>query len=157
MPATLCTTHDEVHLRLEERVWRTIEALIALDPAAAVGHFREFADGLDTHMTIEDQLVIPAWRPLAPADGPGRVDHLEGDHVVLVRLVAEIRGFLADATDLRTILKRLPAVYRLLGVMEHHTMREERVYRTLESTLPSDAREHLTGRLAALVERLSDG
>lgn len=157
MAPTLCTVHDEVHLRLEERVYRTLEALIALDPASAVRHFREFSEGLALHMAIEDELVIPAWRPHAPVDGPGRADHLEGDHVVLVRLMGEIQGFLGEPVDLRTILKRLPSVYRLLGVMEHHTMREERVYRFLEGSLPSDACEHLTARLAALVDRLADG
>lgn len=157
MTPTLSSVHDEVHVRLEERVWRTVEGMVTLDRDAAVRNFRLFAEVLDAHMTIEDQLVIPAWRPYAPKEGTGRVDHLEGDHVVLVRLVSEIHGFLPEKADLRATLHQLPSVYRLLGVLEHHTLREVPVYRTLETALPSDAREHLTARLAALVDRLGDG
>lgn len=157
MTTSAAVIHEELHRLLEERVWRTLEALVTLDGEQARRHFRLFAEVLDAHMTVEDQLVIPAWRPLAPVDGPGRVDHLEGDHIVLVRLVGEIAGFLPAQADLRTTLQRLPSVYRLLGVLEHHTMREATVYRTLEGALPSDVRERLTGLLVGLVDRLSDG
>lgn len=156
MATPVAAVHEELHRLLEERVWRTLEALVTLDAERARGHFRLFTEVLDAHMTVEDQLVIPAWRPLAPVEGPGRVDHLEGDHVVLVRLIAEITGFLPAQADLRTTLQRLPAVYRLLGVLEHHTVREATVYRVLEGALPPDVRDRLTALLVGLVDRLSD-
>lgn len=156
MTTSLTAVHDALHRLLEERVWRTLEALVRLDGASARLAFGELAEALDEHMRVEDQLVIPAWRPLAPTEGPGRVDHLEGDHVVLVRLTREIAGFLPEPMDLRTTLQRLPSVYRLLGVLEHHTVREEAVYRALEERLPSDARGTLTAAHLALVERLRD-
>ncbi len=156
MTTSLAAVHDAVHRLLEERVWRTLEALVVQDGARARGEFGEFAAALHEHMAVEDRLVIPAWRPLAPTDGPGRVDHLEGDHVVLVRLVSEISGFLPEPMDLRATLQRLPSVYRLLGVLEHHTVREESVYRVLEERLPDEARATLTAAHLALVERLRD-
>ena len=99
---------------------------------------------------------VPPSARLAPTEGPGRVDHLEGDHVVLVRLVTEIAGFLPEQADLRTTLQRLPSLYRLLGVLEHHTVREVTVYPALEEQLPEDVRTSLTAALSALVERLMD-
>ncbi|MBI1945651.1 MAG: hemerythrin domain-containing protein [Deltaproteobacteria bacterium] len=156
MPDSLAVVHDALHRLLEERVWRTLESLVVLDGEQARRHFRLFSEALDQHMAVEDRLVIPAWRPLAPTQGPGRVDHLEGDHVVLVRLTAEIAGFLPEQADLRTTLQRLPSVYRLLGVLEHHTVREQTVYRVLEERLPTEARAELTAAHSALVERLRD-
>ena len=156
MSTSVAVVHDALHQLLEERVWRTLEALVTLDAELARRHFRLFAEVLDAHMAVEEQLVIPAWRPLAPTEGPGRVDHLEGDHVVLVRLVTEIAGFLPEQADLRTTLQRLPSLYRLLGVLEHHTVREVTVYPALEEQLPEDVRTSLTAALSALVERLMD-
>ncbi|MCC7074485.1 MAG: hemerythrin domain-containing protein [Deltaproteobacteria bacterium] len=156
MAPSLAVVHDALHRLLEERVWRTLEALVTQDGARARCAFEEFATALDEHMGVEDLLVIPAWRPLAPRDGPGRVDHLEGDHVVLVRLVREISAFLPEPMDLRTTLQRLPSVYRLLGVLEHHTVREDAVYRALEERLASEDRATLTAAHLALVERLRD-
>jgi len=156
MVASIVSVHDELHRRLEERVWRLLEAMATRDTPQALRHFHLFATVLDAHMAIENERVIPAWRPLVPAEGPGRVDHLEGDHVILVREVTEIRGFLPEPGDLRTTLHRLPVVYRLLSVLEHHTAREVPVYRALETALSTAARADLAALLSGLVDRLED-
>jgi hypothetical protein len=138
---TLVDQHRAVHALLEERLWQALEALVLRDRAAAAAAFSSFARLLAKHMAFEDVAVLPRYAPHAPADGPGRLDHVQGDHVILKRHVEDIGGWLAalpaDAA-LRTILAGLPALYRILQVLEHHTLREERVYGAIEEHGLSD-------------------
>jgi hypothetical protein len=103
---------------------------------------------------------MPAYAPLAPADGPGRVDHVAGDHVILTRTLAAAHDALAELTaggTARVVLERLPTVQRVIATLEHHTLREARVYETIETIetiatmepLAKAARAHV----AALTER----
>lgn len=153
----LVDAHTDVHVWLEDRVYDVLEALVARDLSRARAAWRSFVAVLDEHMAFEDQHVMRAYEDTAPADGPGRADHVEGDHTILVRHTAAIEDVLAaldDRTTLRAILEALPVFYRLLGTLEHHTMREATyVYPALARTVPAARAHDVIVALRGLVDR----
>ena len=153
----LLDAHAAVHRWLEERAYATIEALVATDVVRARVLFDGFARVLAEHMAFEDERVLPVYTRVAPKDGPGRADHVEGDHTILRRHVDAIVALLdeVEGAPLRAVLERLPVVYRLLGTLEHHTAREQNnVYPALARALPS-AIDDVTAALTGLVKRAS--
>lgn len=144
--------HLAVHAWIEEHTYRMIEALVTsrFDDARAL--FARITRILDEHMAFEDAHVLPVYRKVAPADGPGRADHVDGDHVILKRHVVSIAQTLDEMTDLRSVLERLPIVYRLLGTLEHHTAREQNnMYPAVERALDDAGRQHVATALLDLV------
>lgn len=155
--ATLVDAHLALHVLLEDRAYLVLEALVAVDVSTARARFDVLAALLEEHMAFEEEHVLPFYRSVAPKDGPGRADHVDGDHVILRRQVDAIDAALVEmeaASTLRAVLERLPALYRLLATLEHHTAREQRtVYPTLERELDAAFRDDVTAALKALVER----
>lgn len=148
--------HGAVHAWLEARTYEILEALVRLRLADARSTFEHMARVLDAHMAFEEARVLPAYRKVAPTDGPGRADHVDGDHTILQRHVVAIREMLdalmetctdtASSTDrqLRHVLARLPVVYRLLSTLEHHTAREQQ---SVYPALPADVATGLVPEL----------
>lgn len=157
----LVAANAAVHRRCEDEAYGVLEALVHLDVAAATARLRTLVDLLEDHMAFEEERVMPAYAPLAPVDGPGRADHLAGDHTILHRHLALIDAMLgglaaaqANASlDLRRVLEELPAVYRLLATLDHHTTREQsHVYPALARALPATEGDELARQIRA-VER----
>lgn len=135
-----------------------VENLVVLDIPAARRRLALFAGILADHMRIEDEQVLPAWRPLASRKGPHRVEHVEADHVIIRRHLKDLTSTLRALrpSGLRDVLRVLPKAYRLLGVIEHHTVREAPIYRVLEERLPSGPREKLSRSLQKLLTKFPD-
>lgn len=154
---SLVDAHLAVHRWLEDRAYLVLEALVACDVSTARARFDGLAAILEEHMAFEEQHVLPCYRSVAPSDGPGRADHVDGDHVILRRHVDAIDGALVEveaASTMRAVLERLPVVYRLLATLEHHTAREQQsVYPALERALDRALCDDVTLALKALVER----
>lgn len=157
--SALVAANAAVHRRCEDEAYGVLEALVRLDVTAATARFRALVDLLEEHMAFEEEHVMPAYAPLAPADGPGRADHLAGDHTILHRHLALIDATLgglaatgADASlGLRRVLEELPAVYRLLATLEHHTTREQsHVYPALARALPAAEADALARQIRAV-------
>lgn len=155
--AALVDAHLAVHRWLEDRAYLVLEALVARDVSTARARFDVLASILEEHMAFEEERVLPFYRSVAPPDGPGRADHVDGDHVILRRNVDAIDGALVEmeaASALRAVLERLPIVYRLIATLEHHTAREQQsVYPALERSLDGAALDDVTAALKALVDR----
>lgn len=149
--ADLVTAHARVHAWLEDNTYA-----VRVDDAQAL--FARVARLLREHMAFEDRHVMPMYKSVAPADGPGRADHVDGDHVILLRHVEAIDALLADldGASLRDVVTRLPVVYRLLATLEHHTAREQaNVYPALARLLHGDeaGRHKIAQALLDLVAR----
>jgi hypothetical protein len=125
MSEPLLEAHAAVHAWIEEHTYRMIEALVTSRHDDARATFARIAHVLDVHMAFEDAHVLPVYRTVAPADGPGRADHIDGDHVILQRHLAAIADAVAEMSDLRSVLERLPTIYKLIATLEHHTTREQ--------------------------------
>jgi hypothetical protein len=154
---SVIAAHDRHHERLRELLFALLARLVGVDVAAARACFAVFVDELRAGLALEDELVLPAYRPLPPAQaGAGRVDHVDGDHVILLRGVDFVAAFLdevAAAPTLRTVLEGLPHVYRLLGTLEHHGERERRhVYPAAVPAMGDDERARLGAALRRLVD-----
>ncbi len=121
----LLDAHLAVHMWIEEHTYRMIEALVTSRYDEGRALFARITRVLDVHMAFEDEHCLPAYRTVAPADGPGRADHVDGDHVILKRHLAAMDEALDEMSGLRSVLERLPVVYRLIATLEHHTTREQ--------------------------------
>lgn len=144
--ADLVTAHARVHAWLEDSTYAMIEALVQLRIDDARARFAQLARLLREHMAFEEREVMPVYESVAPADGPGRADHVQGDHVILLRHIDAIDAVLTelDGASLRDVVTRLPVAYRLIATLEHHTAREQaNVYPALARALHDDeARRH---------------
>ncbi len=162
-PTALLEIHGAVHAALEDAVYAVLDKLVSLDVAGAAAVFEALAARLVVHMSFEEAQVLPLYAPHAPKDGPGRLDHVAGDHTILLRHVEAVRAILAElsrappATEAdapaprRAVLERLPVLYRLLGTLEHHTAREQNnVYRAIPPS--DDVVAALRSQAAPLVE-----
>jgi hypothetical protein len=124
--AALLDAHAAVHRGFDDAVYDVLTKLVALDVAGARARFHAFKALLEEHMAFEEARVLPLYEQVAPKDGPGRLDHVRGDHTILVRHLDAIGAFLdGELPSLRAVLEQLPVVYRLLATLEHHTVREQ--------------------------------
>ena len=148
--------HDRHHERLVELLYLTLDRLVDVDVVGARGAFATFERELHAGLALEDDVVLPVYRALQPTQGPGRADHVDGDHVILRRGLGFVHALLdeVDASPTRrTALVGLPHVYRLLGTLEHHTERERRhVYPVAVPALDAGARARLADALGRLVD-----
>lgn len=152
MSQELLAAHVAVHAWIEEHTYRMIEALVTSRTGEARGLFARITRVLDVHMAFEDAHVLPLYRTLAPADGPGRADHIDGDHVILKRHLVAINEALDSMTSLRAVLERLPIVYRLIATLEHHTTREQStMYRAVARAFDDATRQRVLTALLDLV------
>ena len=149
--------HAAVHRWIEDALYGVLEALVARDIDGEIDgastRFTRMRAVLEEHMRFEDEHVIPRYAPLAPKDGPGRLDHIAGDHTILIRncdIAAGAMVALSSSSSLRDVLEQLPHLYRLIAALEHHTLREQNnVYGKI------DAGDDVTNALKALVDRAS--
>jgi hypothetical protein len=128
--AALLELHGRVHDALREDLLLAIEALVSQRLPEARAIFERFEQRLEMHMRLEDEVVLPAYAAHAPNEGAGRVDHVEGDHTILLRHLEKTSAILDDLEPgapalLREIVLSLDAPLRLLSTLEHHTLREQ--------------------------------
>src|ERR1043166_7255561 len=144
--------HAAVHRFIEDELYGVLEARGARDGDGAAARFTRMRAVLEEHMAWEEANVIPLYAPIAPKDGPGRLDHIAGDHTILIRNCDIARGAIdglssSSPPSLRDVLEQLPHVYRLIAALEHHTLREQNnVYGKI------DAGDDVTAALKALVD-----
>jgi hypothetical protein len=140
--------HDRHHAHLDEGLLCVVEDLMAVDVDAALERWAGWVVDLRAGLALEDQVILPAYRLLPTLAPQGRIDVVEGDHVLLDRAVAAVdawcRSLQAQGASVvmrrREVALGLPLVYRLRGVLEHHGERERRhVYPRVAATLsPAD-------------------
>lgn len=97
---------------------------------------------LRLHMAQEEELLLPAYAPLAvdlPPNAAPRV--LRDDH-------DRIRALLDALASTRDPLARAEALSRLAGVLEHHDLREARYFQpTLDAGVDPDTRRGWLARI----------
>lgn len=155
--ADLIALHDEHHAQLRELLFQTLEQLVVVDVDGARLRFDRFVTELEAGLALEEDVVMPCYRVHGPAQGPGKPEIVDGDHVILRRGIQSVRELLAGATALRPILEGLPHVYRLIGTLEHHTEREQRhVYPLVAQHLDGADRDRIVDALRRILARLVD-
>jgi hypothetical protein len=125
----LVALHSRHHVLLREQLFALLDRLVDVDAVGARAAFDAFVDALERGLVVEEDIVMPAYRGVAPVSGPGKAEIVDGDHVILRRSIDTVHTEMttwATAPSRRGALELLPHVYRLVGVLEHHTEREER-------------------------------
>ncbi len=146
---TLFESNSTAHRRQLELVEGFLEAVTALDLAAASAMLDRFRADLGAHMEVEESAVLPA--ALGLDIDPVLLRQIDGDHRLLERClgkVGTVLGTLArEPAPRRALVRSLGALNRLLELVEHHTLREEALYRALDRALEATVRDRLASRL----------
>ena len=150
--------HDRHHVHLDEQLLCVIEDLMAVDVTAAVSRWTTWVAELREGLALEDQMILPAYRAMPPLAPQGRIDVVEGDHVLLDRgilaideLCQSLQSPTSASTRRREVALGLPLVYRLRGILEHHGERERRhVYPRVVPMLSSVDRDAAVAVLSRL-------
>lgn len=118
------------HLLLRQLLTMHQEALLIDDMALALNVFELFADALQRHLDVENNLLLPLHRSLVPEYRWSPLVY-EKEHDKLLQMAARIRRELAVLAAQQGRARRL-AILEVLdyqrsfkSVMEHHEEREE--------------------------------
>ena len=141
---TECLTAD--HRRLDAIVPDVESAAKAgrLDDASSA--FARFAQGLDRHIRVEEDLAVPAFEEATGlTGGPTQVMRIE--HVELRRRLSEI----ASAFGAGDAPAALRALQRLTALLAEHNMKEESMlYPMTDGSVPQAS--ELATRIRSIVE-----
>ncbi len=114
------------------------------DPDAAWGAFMEFVAGLQRHMSLEEEVLFPAFLAHPLAGAPGALAALRGEHKRILALLDELEVCQAEFNPRAA---RIEAELRALLASHHEA--EERIFAPwLASTLNGAQRQALLDRLA---------
>jgi hemerythrin-like domain-containing protein len=111
---------------------RQLDALFALvanavargAPREARDAFVRFADAVDAHVSLEDELYFPALRGLRPELAVD-LEALVGEHRELREQMQTLRGLFDAAFDSETLLRCEAPLERFVSGVEAHEGREE--------------------------------
>jgi len=148
---SLVDVNRAIHATLDDTYIDCLEALFAGDLLLARAHLGRFIDLLHAHMETEERFVLPRFLALGPVDDdPHALAKIEGDHLILRRTLSAVVEALAsvnvhDPRRGRALAAHIDVLSRLKGILEHHSIREERdLYPRLDASLDADTREHLS-------------
>jgi len=145
---SLVDANRAIHARLDETYTDVVASLFQSDLTTAKSHLARFVDALHAHLAVEDAHVLPRFAALGPVDDdPHALRKIEGDHVILSRALSSVVEALAAANARdpawpRAMVAHIDALARLKGVLEHHSLREDRdLYPRLDALLDDVARD----------------
>lgn len=151
---TITRLNGQIHAAWDERLLLGLEALTALRLEDARGHFTHVADSLQTHASLEDEVILPKYERIGTFPRGASMDILDGEHRMLDRLAAravEVVDTLIGALEgdlRRQVVLHLHEILRLRAVLEHHTLRETTlVYPVLDGALTDDERRAMVSAL----------
>jgi len=105
------------HVEINEALERLIGAFETGDQEVARSAFRDFDQRLMAHLKMEDELLLPEFAGIDPAEA----ELIAADHRAIRAKIDE----LAIGSDLH--LTRLPAIRQLAEVLRAHAQREDEV------------------------------
>lgn len=156
-PQTLTELNSQLHAQLDEALLCALEALTALELETFEERWSAFEAALEEHKQLEDGEVFPHYAAL-PGLFPrgGSPELLAGDHTSIEKALLSCRRAVTHlcatppARLRREVVLVLERFLRLRGVLEHHTLREERfLYPALDEALSEKRRAELLAALEA--------
>jgi hypothetical protein len=155
-PLSLNDLNSRLHAELDERLLSALEALTALELPSFEERWAGFEAALEQHKGLEDREVFPLHAALpGPFPRGGSPELLAADHTSIEKALVSCRRAVAHllATDAarlrREVVLVLERFLRLRGVLEHHTLREERfLYPALDESLDAERRSELLAALS---------
>jgi iron-sulfur cluster repair protein YtfE (RIC family) len=133
------------HRRLDSILAEAKRCLVAGDLPGASTRFAEFRDGLELHISAEEEVLFPAFETFAGGAGGGPTTVMRMEHAEIRRLMAEVASNLErgdgerQATPLAALTARIYA----------HNGKEERIlYPAIDQAArEADALEGLLRRI----------
>lgn len=132
------TTHqtladlNQVHRQLEDVFFQHQAAILRNDFALAAELLGKFEKSLFYHMREEDEILMPLYREKASTIRGGDPDIFAGEHKKitewLFRLKLRLQRLAFPAQDLKALIALLDDEAQFKKYMEHHTLREDRVF-----------------------------
>lgn len=130
---------DEHHVRLERACNDLLSEAYADDPRALCQRWRQFEAEVLDHINAEEELIVPAFEQVAPAEARA----IRAEHAMLRDLLHRL-GIEVDLHEIR-----LRTVRELIALLHEHAARE------VDRGMYSWAADHLpTSRLGALRQRI---
>jgi hypothetical protein len=112
------------HRQLDSLFALVADAVRRGAPREARDAFVRFADALDAHVSLEDELYFPALRGLQPALA-GDLTVLEQEHRIFREQTDELRRLFDAAFDSEGLARCEAPLERLVCAVEDHEGREE--------------------------------
>ena len=127
-PADLAQVGED-HAAIAEHLKRHQEALVGFDLSSALGELEEFARRLRRHISLEEDILLPAYEALGPAPRGGKVELFFEEHRKIEAKVAEllssVRGLSSGSTPRAAVVALIEREARLKELLSHHEQREE--------------------------------
>lgn len=111
------------HRRLDGILAELKRALASGDRAVARERFVDSRDGLERHITAEEEILFPAFEEPSDEMGSGRTAVMRMEHAELQKQTAEIDGLPEEGR----MEELYPALARLTAQILSHNGKEERV------------------------------
>jgi hemerythrin-like domain-containing protein len=131
--------HEQLDSELEKAA-----RLRSSDPDAAWGAFMEFVSGLQRHMSLEEEVLFPAFLANPLAGAPGALTALRGEHQRILALLDELEVCQAEFNPRAARLET-----ELRALLDSHHAAEERIFAPWLATTLNDAQRK------ALLERMA--
>ncbi len=149
--------NTRIHAQLDEQLLATLEAATALELQHFEARWSAFEAALEEHKELEDREVFPLYAALeGPYPRGGSPELLAADHTSIEKALAPCRRAVAHllATPAAHLRRELVLVLerflRLRGILEHHTLREERfLYPALDASLDQERSAALFAEMEA--------
>jgi len=135
------------HRRLKELLTEAKQALHAGDSARAFARFAEFRDGLERHITAEEDVLFPAFEALTGISAGGPTSVMRMEHREIRKLMAEIASALEHGDGNGHAMAMAALTARLYA----HDGKEERIVypATDRAARDADALQALLHRIKA--------
>lgn len=153
---TLAEANAKAHEAIDDRWLDVLEKVMGANVEGALLAIDDFEQTLLVHMDFEDREILPRFGQLPPGE-KRTLEHVEGDHKILLRVLEAARDELLamDATEVTTreMARKLGTFVRPFSVHEHHTTREEKeIYPALDEALDEKTRDELARSLWDVVK-----
>jgi len=148
---------NHIHHELDDLFFLHQAAILGADYSAAKALFRDYEDGLLVHMREEEEILLPLYQQRAKPLRGGDSDFFIQEHGKIVewlgRLTLRLSRLNPPKPEVANILALLDDEAQYKKYMEHHTLREDRIfYPEVDRVVEAKEKAHLLRLLTFTLE-----
>ncbi len=122
---------NQIHHQLDELFFQHQTELLKGDYLRAKALLKTFEEALLNHMKEEEEILLPLYRERAANIRGGNSDLFNAEHKKILEWLNRIKlraHRLQKFPDLRTVISLLDDEAHFKKYIEHHTLREDRIF-----------------------------